>query len=167
MASRKLNILSESLIKKEKILNEKLQNHFDTVAQANGQPLNDKRNGQKTLAKWEAQNDCIRRQMDSIERTKNAIEKEEFKISVVDNFHVPSFIKPFLDNGEIIQWRKHPNRFFVVGVEKARLVWNENKQTLGYSHLSETPLEQRELFKMVANRVLAKYRNYKGEQPHD
>ncbi len=76
MASRKLNILSESLIKKEKILNEKLQNNFDTVAQANGQPLNDKRNGHKTLAKWESQNDSIRRQMESIERTKLAMEQE-------------------------------------------------------------------------------------------
>lgn len=163
----KIEVLNESLVKKENILNEKLQNHFDTVAQANGQPLNDKRNGQNTLAKWEAQNDSIRRQMDSIECTKKAIEKEEFKISIVNNFHVPSFIQTFLDNGEITQWRKYPNRFFVVGVEKARLIWNENKQTLGYSNLSETPIEQRELFKMVANRILAKYRDYREGQSHN
>ena len=49
--SKRLEILKNSLVKKEQQFNEKLQTHFDTVKQSNGQPLNDKRNGQATLNK--------------------------------------------------------------------------------------------------------------------
>ena len=58
--SKKLEILKQSLAKKEEQLNAKFDQHFATVKQANGQPLNDKRNGQATLNKWERQNEGIR-----------------------------------------------------------------------------------------------------------
>ena len=58
--SKKLEILKQPLEKKEQQLNSKFDQHFATVKQANGQPLNDKRNGQATLNKWERQNEGIR-----------------------------------------------------------------------------------------------------------
>lgn len=58
--SKRLGILKASLAKKEARFNERLQHHFDTVAQANGQPLNDKRNGRATLNKWDKQSDAQR-----------------------------------------------------------------------------------------------------------
>ena len=79
-APNKREILKNSLVKKEKALDEKFDNHFATVRQANGQPLNDKRNGQATLNKWERQSDSIRTQKASIEKTKRAIEIEEGKV---------------------------------------------------------------------------------------
>ena len=72
--SKKLEILKQSLKKKEQKLNAKFDKHFATVKQANGQPLNDKRNGQATLKKWEQQNEGIRTMQKNIELTKQAIE---------------------------------------------------------------------------------------------
>ena len=46
--SKKLEILKNSLAKKEQELQRRFDVHFATVKQANGQPLNDKRNGQAT-----------------------------------------------------------------------------------------------------------------------
>ena len=42
MSSKRLDILNNSLIKKESELNRKLDEHFSSVKEANGQPLNDK-----------------------------------------------------------------------------------------------------------------------------
>lgn len=156
--SKKLDILTESLKKKESVLDDKFNTHFDTVAQANGQPLNDKRNGHKTLAKWEKQNDDIRNQMASIEKTKNAIEREEQLIANVESFIVPKFLAHFIESGQIIQWRKYPNRFFVNGVDKGRLIWDIKKQKLLYSHLTSVPKDQIAKFKEVARIVFAEYR---------
>lgn len=158
--SKRLEILKKSLVKKELILDQKINDHFETVKQANGQPLNDKRNGHKTLAMWEKQNDSIRSQQLEIEKTKQAIEREEAKISNVNSFDIPEFFKPFLDSGEIKQWRKYPNRFFVNGVEKGRIIWNEDKKTLGYSYLQEVPKDQYPIFRDIFNRIL---KAYKGE----
>ena len=41
----RLKILKSSLKKKEDKFNKKINDHFDDVASANGQPLNDKRPG--------------------------------------------------------------------------------------------------------------------------
>lgn len=103
MASRKLNILSESLSKKEKILNEKLQNHFDTVAQANGQPLNDKRNGYKTLAKYE-----------TLEKLRTALaDREKYEAEQAELERVRK------DEAERLQ-REHDERIAREAVEKAK-----------------------------------------------
>ena len=55
--SRRLEILKASLAKKQTLFDQRLQQHFDTVKEANGQPLNDKRNGRVTLNKWDKQSD--------------------------------------------------------------------------------------------------------------
>ena len=134
--TKRLEILKNSLEKKEQTLNEKFDNHFSTVKQANGQPLNDKRNGQATLDKWERQNDGIRSQIVSVEKTKQAIEREENKIAEVEhvNTFIPTEILKLVESGELIQWRKHPHTFFVAGVDKARIVWDTKRNVVAHKY---------------------------------
>lgn len=156
--SKKLEMLKNSLIKKEQILNEKFDNHFATVKQANGQPLNDKRNGQATLNKWERQSDAIRNQKGSIERTKQAIEFEECKIFDVEhtNTFLPDEILKLVETGELNQWRKHPNTFFVDGVDKARIIWDNKRKVVAHKFVSEiTEQEQRTKFVKLYNPLCA------------
>jgi hypothetical protein len=152
--SKKLEILKQSLAKKEQQLNAKFETHFATVKQANGQPLNDKRNGQATLNKWERQNESIRTMQKSIEATKQAIEIEEGKIKGVEhaNTFIPAEIQKLIETGELIQWRKHPNTFFVAGVDKARIVWLEKTKQVAHKFVSEIKeQEQRTKFVRVFN----------------
>lgn len=153
--SRRLEILQQSLEKKEKRFDEKLQAHFDDVKSANGQPLNDKRNGQATLNRWEKQNGALRRAQAEIEKTQRAIEREQAKINKVAGTKIPDFLKAMLESGEISQWRKYPNRFFVKGVDKARIIWFEDKQAFGYGHIGGLPPEQFALFRDTYNRINA------------
>ncbi len=142
----RLEILKQSLLKKEQLLDSKFEQHFATVKQANGQPLNDKRNGSATLKKWDKQSDGIRALQQSIEITKLAIEAEQGKIMAVEhaNNFIPPEIQQLVLSGELTQWRKHPNTFFVVGVEKARIIWDEKKKIVAHKFYREIPTaEQR------------------------
>ena len=152
--SKKLDILKNSLIKKEHELQTRFDVHFATVKQANGQPLNDKRNGQSTLNKWERQNDAIRTAKGSIEKTKKAIEIEEGKIKGVEhvNTFIPNEILELVKSGVLIQWRKHPHTFFVSGVDKARIVWLEKTKQVAHKFTIEIKdQEQRTKFVRVFN----------------
>ena len=149
--SKKLEILKNSLAKKEQELQRRFDVHFATVKQANGQPLNDKRNGQATLNKWERQNDAIRTAKESIGKTKRAIEFEEGKIKGVNTF-IPKEILELVESGILIQWRKHPHTFFVAGVDKARIVWLEKTKQVAHRFVSEIiEQEQRTKFVRVFN----------------
>jgi len=152
--SKRLEILKKSLLKKEQELQRRFDEHFATVKQANGQPLNDKRNGQATLNKWERQNDSIRNAQKEIEKTKRAIEFEEGKIAGVENTNkfIPKEILELVESGVLIQWRKHPHTFFVAGVDKARIVWLEKTKQVGHKFVSEIKdQEQRIKFVRVYN----------------
>lgn len=152
--SKRLEILKNSLAKKEQQLNAKFDEHFATVKQANGQPLNDKRNGQATLNKWERQSDSIRTLQKSIETTKRAIEIEEMKIAQVEhvNGFIPAEILKLVESGDLIQWRKHPHTFFVPGVDKARIVWDEKRKVVCHKFVSAiTVQEQRTKFVRTYN----------------
>lgn len=152
--SKKLEILKQSLAKKEAQLNAKFDTHFATVRQANGQPLNDKRNGQATLNKWERQNEGIRAMKKSIEATKQSIEIEEGVIKGVEhaNIFIPAEIQKLVESGELIQWRKHPHTFFVAGVDKARIVWDEKRKIVAHKFFREiTVQEQRTKFVRIYN----------------
>ena len=154
MKSNRLEILENSLVKKENELQRRFDNHFEDVKRANGQPMNDKRNGQATFNRWDKQNEAIRNQKASIEKTKNAIEKEKFKIANVEAQSVPSELQQLIDKGKITQWRKFPNRFFVVGVEKARLVWDEKSKVVAHQYLSAIPnQEQYSIFRDIFNHL--------------
>ncbi|MFA5432897.1 MAG: hypothetical protein WC319_08505 [Candidatus Paceibacterota bacterium] len=154
MQSKRLAILEASLIKKEASLDARFETHFASVKQANGQPLNDKRNGQATLDKWERQNEAIRNQKASIEKTKKAIERETDKIAGVEYVKetLPFCILEMLKSGQLIQWRKHPNTFFVPDVDKARIVWDNKRKVVAhrYVHLI-TEQEQRTKFVRLYN----------------
>jgi len=156
--SKKLEILKKSLAKKEQLFDEKLGNHIDTVKQANGQPLNDKRNGQATLNKWERQNEALRNLKDGIEKTKQAIEIEEGKIEDVEytNKIIPAEILKLVESGELNQWRKHPHTFFVPGVDRARIVWDEKRKVVAHRYAHEiTVQEQRSKFVKIYNALNA------------
>ena len=134
----KIDILNNSLINKENAFNNKFNIHFDTVSQANGQPLNDKRNGAATLAKWNKQDTALSNLKKSIESTKEAIDKEQSKIGYVEvvNNSIPIEILNLVKKGTLVQWRKHPTTFFVSGVDKARIVWDIKNNILAYRYLS-------------------------------
>lgn len=152
--SKKLEILKQSLAKKEQELQRRFDVYFATVKQANGQPLNDKRNGQATLNKWERQNDAIQTAKESIEKTKRAIEFEEGKIKGVEhvNTFIPKEILELVESGVLVQWRKHPHTFFVAGVDKARIVWLEKTKQVAHKFVSEIKeQEQRTKFVRVFN----------------
>lgn len=160
--SKKLEILKQSLAKEEEQLNAKFDQHFATVKQANGQPLNDKRNGQATLNKWERQNEGVRTMQKSIEATKQAIEIEEYKIKGVEhaNTFIPVEIQKLVETGELIQWRKHPHTFFVPGVDKARIVWDEKRKVVAHKFVSAiTVQDQRTKFVRIFNPLAAVLNN--------
>ena len=161
--SKKLEILKQSLAKKEQQLNAKFDQHFATVKQANGQPLNDKRNGQSTLNKWERQSEGIRTMQKSIEATKQAIEIEEGKIIEVEhaNTFIPVEIQKLVETGELIQWRKHPHTFFVAGVDKARIVWDEKRKVVAHKFFRQITIqEQRTKFAGIYNALNARLNNH-------
>lgn len=151
--SKRLKILKESLIKKEKKLEARFESRFNHQKITNGQPMNDKKNGRSWFANSEKLDNAIRNQMASVEKTKEAIIKEEQKISYCQDVKeiLPSAILKAIESGLITQWRKFPNRFFVVGVEKGRLIWNSKENKLQYSYASSIPTnEQYQVFKKVA-----------------
>lgn len=151
--TNRLDILQASLDKKIAKLDALIQAHFDTVQQANGQPLNDKRNGQATLNKWQKQNDAISRQCLEIEKTKRAIEAEEYKIRKCEVAVYPACFEQLINDGTLVQWRKYPNRFFVRGVDKARIIWDAKKGLLNSYYKAIPNQEQQELFKAVWYRL--------------
>jgi hypothetical protein len=156
METKKLQILKESLKKKEKQFDDRLNEHFGSVKQANGQPLNDKRNGHATINRWEKQNDALRSLRDSIEKTKKAIEIEEGKIYAVENSkeYIPAEILELITSGELIQWRKYPNIFFVNGVNKARIIWESKRKKVAHKFTDTlTDKEQRKKFVTIYNRL--------------
>ena len=153
MMSKRLGILKSSLIKKNARFNDRLQEHFDTVKQANGQPLNDKRNGRETLNKWDKQSDGLRALQDSIQRTKDAIEREEAKIANASMVALPVFIQQAIDDGLITQWRKFPRFFFVNGVSGGRIVLDEKTGEISHRYLSKVPKEEYPIFRDVFNKL--------------
>ena len=68
-----------------------------------------------------------------------------------ENF-IPKEILELVEKGELIQWRKHPTHFFVKGVDKARIWWDESRKAVAhkYAHLI-TEQEQRTKFVRMYN----------------
>ncbi|KAA1280206.1 hypothetical protein DXF85_02685 [Citrobacter pasteurii] len=154
----RLEILKASIAKKEARFDTKIQEHFDTVAMANGQPLNDKRNGRATLNKWDKQSDALRALQDSIQRTKDAIEREETKIANASLVSLPPYIKQAIDEGLITQWRKFPRFFFVNGVSGGRIVLDEKTGAIAHRYLSKVQKEEYPIFRDVFNKLNKQYR---------
>lgn len=136
--SNRLVVLETSLEKKKAKLEQLFDTHFASVKEANGQPLNDKRNGQATLNKWERQNNAIRAQKESIAVTEAAIEKEIGKIvdSEAAQGGFPPIITAMIEEGVLTQWRKHPTTLFIKGVDKARLVYDAKQGLVLHKYTS-------------------------------
>lgn len=142
MKTNKLTILENSLEKKEAEFARRLDEHWEDVKSANGQPLNDKRNGQATLDRWDRQRQALTKKEESIEKTKRAIEREKYKITNVESLVLPPEIKELVDNGTLSQWRKYPNRFFVNGVERGRIVFDTKTQNIYPAYHTEIPNQE-------------------------
>lgn len=160
--NKRLEILKMSLTKKEALFSNRLSDHFQTVKQANGQPLNDKRNGRATLNKWERQNDALRGIQGSIQRTKDAIEREELKIARASLVVLPAYIQQAIDDGLITQWRKFPRFFFVNGVSHARIVLDEKSGIIAHRYLSKVSKEEYPIFRDVFNKLNKQSREMQG-----
>lgn len=159
--SKKLEILKASLIKKEAMFNQKFNNHIATLMQANGQPLNDKRNGMSTFKKWETQNNSLNSLQLEIEKTKQAIKNEIAKTKNTERVLniLPTEIVKLIENEILIQWKKYPHIFFVKEVEKARIIWNDRKRNVGHKYFNLViDIEQRKKFADVYNNL---YNNLK------
>lgn len=155
--SPRLRVLKASLAKKQASFAAALGDHFDSVKAANGQPLNDKRNGHKTMAQWERQNNRLRDIESGIKATQAAIEREESALHRVAEIadDLPEAITKRLANGTLTQWRKHPRTFFVVGVDKARIVLLPER-VVGHRYASQVvDPEQRRLFAQAFNEISA------------
>lgn len=150
----RLEILKSSLEKKQMKFNKKLDEHFSDVRSANGQPLNDKKNGASTMRRWDKQDDALSKLQKEIEKTKSAIEYEEGKLVGIagNKSRMPKAITDLIDNGTLKQWGKYPHIMFVDGVEKARIIWdNKKKQVLHKFTNTLTDKEQRKRFAQVYN----------------
>ncbi len=155
--SKRLEILQRSLERKTEAMDAKIGAHFDSVRSANGQPLNDKRNGRTTLAQWDRQNEAIRTIADGIEKTKAAIEREQAAIGRVESAaeFLPQPIKREVAAGLLTQWRKHPRAFFVAGVDKARIVLLDDGRLAHRYAASITDADQRRKFARTFNALSA------------
>jgi len=154
--SKRLEILKNSLVKKDNELERRFNTHFTSVSDVNGQPLNDKKNGRTTLSRWDRQSDAIRHQITEIEKTFNAIEREESKISAVEWWYkkMPRFITDLIDKGTLSQWRRNPRMMFVQGVEKARIIYDSETGIVSHKYTKLIPTkEQYAIFRDVYNNI--------------
>jgi hypothetical protein len=153
--SPRLQVLRRSLARKNEAMDAKISEHFASVKAANGQPLNDKRNGAATLSKWDRQNESIRRIAEEIEKTKAAIDREISSISRVAKASdsLPTPIRDAVASGLLQQWRKHPNTFFVSGVDKSRIVLLQDGRLAHRYAKSISCADQRRIFAHAYNRL--------------
>lgn len=150
----RLEILKASLEKKEAKFDSMLDAHIGDVKSANGQPLNDKRNGYSTMKRWDKQNNALLNQQKEIEKTKNAIEDEKSKQKHIANHKgtMPNEILQLIENGTLNQWSKYPYILFVEGVDKARIIWDAKKNQVSHKYSkSITDKEQWKKFAQVYN----------------
>ena len=154
----RLDTLRASLAKKEEKFNRMLDTHIKDVKSANGQPLNDKRNGYATMNRWDKQNNALSNQQKEIEKTKNAIEYEESKQKNILNHKgtMPDEISILIENGTLKQWGKYPHIMFVDGVDKARIIWDNKKKVVMHKFVSSiTDANQRKKFAQIYNSLHA------------
>ena len=154
----RLDTLRASLAKKEEKFNRMLDTHIKDIKSANGQPLNDKRNGYTTMNRWNKQNNALSNQQKEIEKTKNAIEYEESKQKNILNHKgtMPDEISILIENGTLKQWGKYPHIMFVDGVDKARIIWDNKKKVVMHKFTSSiTDADQRKKFAQIYNSLHA------------
>lgn len=165
----RLEILKNSLEKKQAKFNEKLNEHFVEVRRANGQPLNDKRNGAATFRRWERQNNALAAMQAEIEKTTAAITREEGKLMSIayNRDSMPQEIRQLIKNGTLKQWGKYPHIMFVDGVDKARIIWDDKKKQVMHKYTNKlTDKEQWKKFAQVYNYIAEAVNKRKNNPPH-
>ena len=160
----RLDVLQTSLQKKNAKVDAAFDNHFADVKSANGQPLNDKRNGAATMTRWDKQSNKIRNAQSEVKRTERAIEREEDKIADINwtNKQLPKYVLDMVAAGELTQWRRHPNTFFVPGVDKGRIVVDLESGGVMVRYMHEIPKDQFPKFRDTANKMILAYKALKG-----
>ena len=150
-----MELLERSLANKIEKLGRMSAEHIEDARNANGQPLNDKRNGAATMQRWDRQRAVTAAQLKEIEKTEEAIEDERELMNEIAAWRkvLPQPIISAMDSGEITQWRRHPNRFFVSGVPKARIVWDEKTGKLSSAHANNLAGESHDKFNAVFCRL--------------
>jgi len=158
--SKRLDILRASLEKKQKEFSDRLSIHMDDVRGAQGEPMAGHRGGEKVLRRWDKQNSALKTLDESIKKTQNAIEREEYKIANVEGAKdiVPPLFLELADKGVLNQWRKHPTIFFVSGVDKARIGWDAKKKTAYHRYYRAIECaEQKATFKDVWSMIYQEF----------
>lgn len=145
LTSKRLDRLLHSLEKKQVLADRSIEEHSREVRARMGQPFH--RSEASTLNRFRRQEQAIKNKLQEVKKTERAIEREKELIKRVHSTKLPNAINEAIQSGEITQWRKYPNRFFVKGVEKGRIIWDEQKGQLLNSHYSQIPEEQKPIFK--------------------
>lgn len=164
LTSKRKTVFESSLRKKEARFDVLMGKHFESVKAANGQPLNDKRNGMRVVAEWDEEMNRLRKQRTEIEKTVNAIDKEENKIAstLMAYEKMPLPIQEMIDTGEVTQWRKHPETMFVPGVDKGRIHYDAKTGILSHRYLSEIVAEQYPKFRDTFNKMNQALKNIRN-----
>lgn len=154
MADR-LTTLKLSLEKKQTELDNRFTKLFGLYHGRQGQPIQkDIASDQRLVKQSDKADQAIRNQQAEIEKTKAAIEREQNAVDRVNSVELPEAIKQLLADGVITQWRKFPNRFFVVGVDKARIVYfPETRAIAPHYHTEIKDPEQYKVFAKVFNEL--------------
>jgi hypothetical protein len=129
---KRLEILKNSLEKKEAKQDDNFNSLYKHQAMTHGSPVNDKRGGGAWFNAHEKINDSIRNQYASIEKTKQAIEREQKRLARNEDaremlLDYPQAIIDLVEAGTLIQWNKYPNTFFVNGLDKIRIIYEKKE----------------------------------------
>lgn len=125
--TKRLEILNNSLTKKEKIFNDLFITYTEEVKKAQGEPLRGHGRGNQILKRWDKTARRITLKLKDIEKTQRAIDREAYLSRNKEKAlmkHQPH-IKKMIEQGVLNVWRKHERVVFVVGVEKARIYFEE------------------------------------------
>lgn len=157
MTQTRRQTLEASLARKEAKFNEALSSHMYDVKGAQGEPMAGHHGGEKVLSRWERQNNSLRRQSEGIEKTKKALEREDYRDLVkVDAqeklLKMPQIIQDLVSDGTLNQWKKHPTIFFVDGVSKARIQIKGGKAYHRFASQCANN-EEFQLFRSIYNKV--------------
>ena len=125
---KRLEILQNSLAKKEAKQNNNFTSLYKHQAMTHSSPVNDKRCGSAWFKAHDKINDDIRNQYAAIK----AIEQEEKRQLINEDaremlLEYPQAIIDLVEAGTLFQWNKHPNTFFVNGLEKIRIIYEKKE----------------------------------------
>jgi hypothetical protein len=90
---------------------------------------------------------------ESIKKTQEAIKYIEDTANYVNAVkeELPQPIRELIDNGELIQWKKHPTIFFVNGIDKARIDWKKGKLVHRYIRHVKDPEQYKKFAELFNN----------------